>query len=238
MPICCTKHDEHIHPFSAIRMSSKKVLTFEGKDITVVWDGNLCIHAEECWRADSELFDVNREPFGDPDLVDAEEADRIAKRCPSGAIAWRANDASAEEAAADENTVTVVPDGPLYVRGDLSIEGVPAQDGNTTKRVALCRCGLSKNKPFCDNSHIEGDWRDKGAVGREGPGFEEPGGPLSISPRKDGPLLLRGNVAVRAASGCIRWKGSKVSLCRCGLSKRKPFCDGSHKGEFEADGES
>ena len=219
-------------------MGSKKVLTFEGEEITVVWDGNLCIHAEECWRSDSELFELKRDPFGDPDRVDAEEVDRITKRCPSGAIAWRANDGSSEEQAEDENTVTVVPAGPLYVRGDLTIEGVSEQEGNVTKRVALCRCGLSKNKPFCDNSHVKANWDDTGAVGREGPGFEEPGGPLSISPRKNGPLLLRGNVSVRAASGCDRWKGQKVSLCRCGLSKRKPFCDGAHKGQFEADGES
>ena len=208
-------------------MSSKKVLTFEGEEITVVWDGNLCIHAEECWRSDSELFELKREPFGDPDKVDADEADRIAKRCPSS-----------EEEAADENTVTVVPAGPLYIRGDLSLEGTEEQAGNTSKRVALCRCGLSKNKPFCDNSHVKGGWNDTGAVGREGPGIEEAGGPLSISPRANGPLLLKGNVSIRAASGCVRWEGSKVSLCRCGLSQRKPFCDGSHKGQFEADGES
>lgn len=219
-------------------MSSKKVLTFEGNEFTVVWDGNLCTHAEECWRSDSELFELNRKPFGDPDRVDADEIDRIAKRCPSGAIAWRANDGSTEEEAAAENTVTVVPGGPLYVRGDLTLEGIPEQEGNTSRRVALCRCGLSQNKPFCDNSHVKGNWDDSGAIGREGPGLSESGGPLSVSPRMNGPLLLKGNVSIRAASGCVRWEGSKVSLCRCGLSERKPFCDGSHKGQFEADGES
>ncbi len=219
-------------------MGSKTVLTFEGEEYTVIWDGNLCIHAEECWRADSELFELKRKPFGEPDRVDAEEIDRIAKRCPSGAIAWRANDGSSGEQAEPENTVTIVPSGPIYVRGDLEIEGVPEQEGNTTKRVALCRCGHSKNKPFCDNSHVKAGWDDTGAVGREGPGFEEAGGPLSISPRANGPLLLKGNVSIRAASGCVRWEGKKVSLCRCGLSQRKPFCDGSHKGQWEADGVS
>ena len=219
-------------------MSKKKVLTFEGKEVTVVWDGNLCVHAQECWRSDSELFELNRKPFGEPDKVTPEEVDRISRRCPSGAIAWTDNTGETEEAAEPENTVTVVPNGPLYVRGDLTIQGVPEQVGNTKRRVALCRCGHSKNKPFCDNSHVEAGFKEAGAVGREGPGHDNPGGPLSITPRKDGSLFLQGNVAIRAASGCIRWRGSKVSLCRCGLSKRMPFCDSSHKGQFEADGES
>lgn len=219
-------------------MSSKKVLRFEGKEADVVWDGNLCIHAEECWRSDSELFELKRDPFGKPDAVSMEEIDRVSKRCPSGAIAWRDKNGQLKEEPEAENTVTVVPDGPLYVRGELTIEGVEEQEGNVHRRVALCRCGQSKNKPFCDNSHAKVGWDDTGAVGREGPGFEQPGGPLSISPRKNGPLLFRGNVAIRAASGCVRWEGQKVSLCRCGLSQRKPFCDGSHKGQFEADGES
>lgn len=218
-------------------MSSKKVLTFEGEEITVVWDGNLCVHAEECWRADSELFELKRDPFGDPDRVDVEEADRISRRCPSGAIAWTDNSGEREEPAEAENTVTVVPSGPLYIRGDLTIKGVPDQAGNTHRRVALCRCGKSKNKPFCDKSHVEAGFDDTGAVGREGPGHDAPGGPLTITPRKDGALFLQGNVAIRAASGAIRWRGSKVSLCRCGLSKRMPFCDSSHKDQFEADGE-
>lgn len=219
-------------------MSSKKVLRFEGQDVDVVWDGNLCIHAEECWRSDSELFELERDPFGDPDAVSVEEVNRISKRCPSGAIAWRDKDGNLKEEPEAENTVTVVPGGPLYIRGELTIEGVPEQEGNVYRRVALCRCGQSKNKPFCDKSHVKAGWDDTGAVGREGPGHEEPGGPLTITPKKNGSLLLRGNVSIRAASGCVRWKGTKVSLCRCGLSKRMPFCDASHKGQFEADGES
>lgn len=50
--------------------------------------------------------------------------------------------------------VTLCPDGPLLVRGDVRIEDI---DGNPVPRpratVALCRCGLSAVKPFCDGSH-------------------------------------------------------------------------------------
>lgn len=218
-------------------MANNKILVFEGSTHTVTWDGNLCIHAEECVRTDSSLFEKDRNPFAQPDLVAEGELDAQVKRCPSGALSWFRNGEPTPEPAELENTVTVVPNGPLYVRGDLEIEGIDEPGHSVHRRVALCRCGHSKNKPFCDNSHIEAGFSDTGAVGREGPGFSEAGGKLLITPRPNGSLLIRGNVSVRAASGCVRWKGEKVSLCRCGHSAKMPFCDASHKQHnFEADG--
>jgi hypothetical protein len=50
--------------------------------------------------------------------------------------------------------VTPCPDGPLLVRGDVEIVGVDGVPVPTRRRtVALCRCGLSALKPFCDGSH-------------------------------------------------------------------------------------
>ena len=96
-------------------------------------------------------------------------------------------------------------------------------------RAALCRCGLSSNKPYCDSSHAEGGFRDSGAVGRKGEGNEDKGGELNIKPAPNGPLLVRGNLEIRAASGRSAWYGQSAALCRCGASQNKPFCDGSHK---------
>jgi len=218
-------------------MSRKKVYSFDGEQFEVKWDSGLCIHAEECVRADSKLFELHRKPWGQPDLVDADELDRVVRRCPTGSIAYTAKDGSKNEEPEPENVITVAPNGPLYVRGELQLEGIEPSEGAVDFRVALCRCGHSKNKPFCDNSHIKAEFKDSGAVGREGPGLEETGGPLTITPKPNGALLFRGNVSVRSGSGSIRWQGKKVSMCRCGLSESKPFCDGSHKGSnFEADG--
>ena len=56
--------------------------------------------------------------------------------------------------------VTAYPDGPLLVRGDVDIVG---PDGTVVPRrrktVALCRCGLSALKPFCDGSHKAAGFR-------------------------------------------------------------------------------
>ena len=217
-------------------MSKKKLLSFKGSEHTVTWDGTICTHAEECIRTDSKLFEKGRTPWGDPDLVDVSELDRIVRRCPSGAIKYWDNEGVNPEIPEPVNTAMVLPNGPLFVRGNLRIPGSDPENPVHTTRVALCRCGHSKNKPFCDNSHIEAGFEDTGAVGREGPGLEEKGGVLEIVTNKNGSVRFLGNVTVMAASGCSRWNGTKVSMCRCGHSKQKPFCDGSHRGSnFEAE---
>jgi CDGSH-type Zn-finger protein len=52
---------------------------------------------------------------------------------------------------------------------------------------------------------------------------------LTVKPLADGPLLVNGNLTIRAGTGRVAWQGTTVALCRCGASKNKPFCDGSHR---------
>jgi CDGSH-type Zn-finger protein len=122
------------------------------------------------------------------------------------------------------------------VRGDLEIDGAGKDMDGVRFRAALCRCGQSKSKPFCDNSHEEAGFKDYGAVGDKGDGLESEGGTLKVGHAPNGPLLLNGNFTIVAASGRKAWSGTKAALCRCGDSKNKPFCDGSHKDAgFQAD---
>jgi CDGSH-type Zn-finger protein len=98
-------------------------------------------------------------------------------------------------------------------------------------RVALCRCGESRNKPLCDNSHKQTTFRDKGILGDDRL-IKEPtsdgGRGLRIIPTVNGPFLLRGEVEIHSADGKTVYRGSRGALCRCGHSNNKPFCDGSH----------
>lgn len=217
-------------------MSGKKIYDYPGKDADVQWDERLCIHIGECGRANNELFVGGRQPWCQPDLVTPEEVADVVLRCPSGALTFRRKDGGPAETPVKENTVTVAHNGPLYVRGDLEIEGAADDMGGVRFRAALCRCGQSKNKPFCDNSHEAAGFRDYGAVGESGEGIDAPGGALKVGKAPNGPLLLNGKLTIIAASGRRAWSGTKAALCRCGQSKNKPFCDGSHKGAgFEAE---
>ena len=148
-------------------MSDKKpVFKYPGKEVDVFWDGRLCIHIAECGRAENELFVAGRKPWCDPDLVTEEEVADICERCPSGALTYVQKDGSREERAPSQNTVTVVSRGPLYARGELDIDGAGEDQGGLRFRAALCRCGQSRRKPFCDNSHEKAGFADYGAVGK------------------------------------------------------------------------
>ena len=216
-------------------MSEKKITTFPGREIDVAWDGRLCIHIAECGQAKGDLFVAGRQPWCQPDVATREEVRGIVERCPSGALSYVDKSGAAETAAA-ENTVSVSCSGPLFARGDLRIEGAPEDMPGVRVRAALCRCGASKNKPFCDGSHEVAGFKDYGAVGERGKDAGRRGGRLDIKPLKDGPLMFSGNLTLLAGSGRVAWHGHSVALCRCGASKNKPFCDGSHKAtSFKTD---
>jgi porphyrinogen peroxidase len=122
-----------------------------------------------------------------------------------------------------EPSVRVCTDGPLEVEGALLIAGAPAT------RARLCRCGRSTNKPYCDGSHADTGFRADGEV----PPIDEPQAAvapqrLRIQPIADGPLVLHGAVALCTDSGRVITHCQGPTLCRCGHSANKPFCDGSH----------
>jgi CDGSH-type Zn-finger protein/uncharacterized Fe-S cluster protein YjdI len=210
-------------------VSETKVFDYPGQAIDVHWDERLCIHIGECGNAKGDLFVGGRDPWCIPDLSTQAEVREICERCPSGALSYTDKAGGGPETAPEENTVMVTYRGPLYVTGDLTIEGAPEDMPGVRFRAALCRCGASQNKPFCDNSHLKSGFDDAGAVGDRGPGLAATGGQLSIRPKPRGPLLLAGNLTICAGTGRVAWQGSETALCRCGGSKNKPFCDGSHK---------
>ncbi|HID50164.1 MAG TPA: hypothetical protein EYP40_11245 [Chromatiales bacterium] len=209
-------------------MSEKDVFEFPGEKISVRWDGRLCIHVAECGQAQGELFVGGRKPWCLPDRVDPAEVVAVVERCPSGALCYQAHEEGVEERPVTENTVSVTCNGPYFLAGELDIEGAAEDMPGVRYRAALCRCGKSGNKPFCDNSHEAAGFQDYGAVGETGEDPGEVGGKLEIKLIPDGPLILSGNLTILAGSGRKAWQGNHVALCRCGASNHKPFCDGSH----------
>ncbi len=107
------------------------------------------------------------------------------------------------------------------------IAGVPA----SLTRATLCRCGASKNKPFCDGAHHEAGFDATGEppTGEKTDMLAARDGPLEIFPQADGPLLVKGNLEIVTGTGRVVARMEKAFLCRCGQSANKPFCDGAHK---------
>lgn len=218
-------------------LSEKRIFRFDGEKMDVLWDSRLCIHVGECTRAPQELFVSGRKPWCEPDRGDVNNVAEVVQRCPTGALAYERKDGGAGEAAAATNEISLANNGPLYLVGDLQIDGAADDMPGVRHRAALCRCGASKNKPFCDNSHETAKFVDRGALGETGEAtLESAGGPLTVKCIANGPLIATGSFSIRAASGRRGWRGTRAALCRCGASKNKPFCDGTHKEVgFEAD---
>jgi CDGSH-type Zn-finger protein/uncharacterized Fe-S cluster protein YjdI len=199
---------------------------YKGSRITVLSDGKRCIHSRYCVLNLPAVFLPNVEgPWIKPDACPTEVAIAVITKCPSGSLRYRPeSDAVPAEGAPGVNTIRVWEDGPLAVHAELSIGG-----DTSSHRATLCRCGLSKNKPYCDHSHSAGKFR---ATGEPDSQDSEPlavrGGPLKITPTHNGPYKVEGPVEICAASGRTVARDTKLFLCRCGHSNDKPFCDGSH----------
>jgi uncharacterized Fe-S cluster protein YjdI len=126
---------------------------YTGAAIEVDWEPALCIHTQKCVHSLPRVFKADERPWI---VVDAAEADEVAaaiEKCPTGALHYRRLDGGAQEQAPAEATVDPRPNGPLFVRGRLRIVGDDGEVIREDTRVALCRCGGSANKPFCDGTH-------------------------------------------------------------------------------------
>jgi CDGSH-type Zn-finger protein/uncharacterized Fe-S cluster protein YjdI len=196
-----------------------------GTSLTLLYEGKKCIHSRFCVTWGPRAFLANVEgPWIHPDAMDVERLAEIAHACPSGAIRYERTDGKPNEGAPPVNLVTVREAGPYAVRAELELDG-----HDVGYRATLCRCGASKNKPFCDGTHKE--------IGFSASGEPPTGaadmlavrnGPLRIDPLTDGPLQVRGNLEITSGTGRVVARVAQAKLCRCGGSATKPFCDGTH----------
>ncbi len=214
-----------------------KIHWYNGKRLKVSYDSGRCIHAAECVKGLPKVFDPERKPWIDPDAATSAEVIEVIGRCPSGALKYE-NENESEEAgmSENENTITLVTNGPLYCEGELEFQDADGAVLDKAADMALCRCGASKNKPYCDGSHKEYGFEHDGSIrdARADDDVDASVDTLVFSLRSNGPLMFKGPVRITSDKG--ETQRNKGALCRCGASKNKPFCDGSHKGiDFQAD---
>ena len=125
------------------------------------------------------------------------------------------------------NELLVTSGGPLKMTGNITLIH---EDGSVThaNNLNLCRCGSSKNKPFCDDQHLELEFFDNGAISQlsDWMPVSRPQ-TVTVTCIKNGPLKFRGYLRLynRKGQECITVSGE---LCRCGRSSKKPFCDKKH----------
>lgn len=210
------------------------VKKYTGLNIEIGFDMKRCIHARNCYLKLPQVFDPSRRPWVDPDAASAEEIAAMVRTCPTGALTFHKLDGTADEAAPGINRAAVLENGPNALNGNLVVKG------EAMTRATLCRCGKTQNPPFCDYSHVEDGFQATGEpaeTGKDAPG-EDAGEELHIIQHENGPVEARGALEITSGTGRRLHRGTRAFLCRCGRSKNKPFCDGSHKGGgFEVPGD-
>jgi len=197
--------------------------TFEGGTLRV--DTERCIHSRRCVLTAPKVFLANVVgAWLHPETSTPEDLVAIARNCPSGAITFERKDGGPEEQVPEVNAARTWENGPYAVSADIDLEG----EGSMF-RATLCRCGKSKNKPFCDSSHLEAKFCATGeAETIDSPPLKSRGGKLRIAPTTNGPLQVSGNLEICKGTGHTLQRVQTARLCRCGGSKTKPFCDNTH----------
>ncbi|MDP9242990.1 MAG: CDGSH iron-sulfur domain-containing protein [Actinomycetota bacterium] len=130
---------------------------FRGHEIVMGDDVSLCASAAFC---ESRTEDVWSMLLSSRDPEIRERIKHRIRRCPSGRLTYvEPPDETAVEREY-EPSIAVVRDGPLRLLGRVEVIAADGECWEVRNRMALCRCGVSENKPFCDGSHNVIEFRD------------------------------------------------------------------------------
>ena len=139
----------------------KETLKYTNNEVTVVWKPKTCIHSTICWKGLIEVFNPRERPWIKMEGADTQRIIEQVRQCPSGALSYYMNDDEVKENEPDKIVaeaatmlkVEVTPNGPYIINTECLIVHSDGKEETKTGTVALCRCGASGNKPYCDGSH-------------------------------------------------------------------------------------
>ena len=134
-----------------------------GESIKLLDDGR-CTYSKFCHLELGHVWELTEQ---DNDPEKKREAIQGASDCPIGRLTIVDHEGNILNQLEKEAQLFIVqaPEENvscgIYVRGPVTIEAADGFEYEVRNHVALCRCGQSKNKPYCDGSHIDGNYRDR-----------------------------------------------------------------------------
>ena len=143
-----------------------RVFTYEGKadgvDVTVGFNPMLCAHAAECGRLSPSQFNTSQKPWVQPESGSLAAIRAVVFACPSGALTLSEGAGEPAQLGPDAGSIEIKvrKDGPYEVR-NVPVDGDFNGAAASEQKYVLCRCGQSKNKPFCDGTHRDVKWDDE-----------------------------------------------------------------------------
>lgn len=118
------------------------------------------VHLCRCTDNLPKVFLQGKEPWIDPNGADPKKIARVIRMCPSGALSYEWG-GEYFNAWGGERQITFVKNATLEVRGEVELNDEEGNVPQTCDHYALCRCGGSKNKPFCDGTHWYNGFSDE-----------------------------------------------------------------------------
>jgi CDGSH-type Zn-finger protein len=136
--------------------------TYAGKKIIIHDNRKICSHAAECVNNSPSVFKFDARPWIDPEAATLEESINTIRKCPSGALSYSIDGVEYKDQNERKPMVTVSKEGPYIITGGVELIGDNLQfgDGASKEHYTLCRCGASRNKPFCDGMHRVINFKD------------------------------------------------------------------------------
>lgn len=139
---------------------SKETLKYSNGEVTVVWKPKQCIHSTLCWKGLIEVFNPGERPWIKMEGATTEKIIAQVRKCPSGALSYFLDAETSPGGpgkivaeSASMLKVEVTPNGPYLIKTACLIVHSDGREEIKTGTVALCRCGASTHKPYCDGGH-------------------------------------------------------------------------------------
>jgi uncharacterized Fe-S cluster protein YjdI len=130
-----------------------ETIEYNNGEITINWKPSLCIHSGICWKGLPGVFDPQKKPWIKQDGADTKKITDIIDKCPSRALSYNYNNKPNKVMEDNINKIEIAADGPILIYGTIEIKHSDGRIETIEKTAALCRCGASANKPFCDGAH-------------------------------------------------------------------------------------
>jgi uncharacterized Fe-S cluster protein YjdI len=138
----------------------EKIKEYTNGEVTIIWKPGLCAHSTNCIHGLPIVFDINKRPWINALGASTEEMINQVNKCPSGALSYYLNNKKVKgDTKMSDVKLDLLENGPILVKGNIELKNSKGEVLPTEETVALCRCGGSKNKPFCDGTHNSNDFK-------------------------------------------------------------------------------
>jgi CDGSH-type Zn-finger protein len=136
-----------------------RVIDYRGKNITIHDNRGVCSVDQACVNLLPTVFKRNAKRWIDPDGASVSEIIRVIEKCPSGALSYTIDHVKYTDLDRPPG-IKVAKNGPLEITGGITLKDDMDSKPQSIEHYTLCRCGNSKNKPFCDGAHIKTKFED------------------------------------------------------------------------------